>query len=65
MLKSEVIEYFGGKQNEVAKALGRTRASVNGWPEVLPLSVQNLIIGTLLRRGDTIPPHWLEKDIFE
>lgn len=36
MFKSVVLEHFGGNQSAVARFLGITRASVNGWPDLIP-----------------------------
>jgi len=36
MRKSDVLSHFGGNQSEVARVLGITRASVNGWPDLIP-----------------------------
>ena len=36
MLKSDVIEFYGGKKACVARALGISRQAINGWKEVVP-----------------------------
>jgi transcriptional repressor of cell division inhibition gene dicB len=36
MHKTEVLEFFGGNQSAVARALHIARASVNDWPELIP-----------------------------
>jgi hypothetical protein len=36
MRKSDVLAHFGGSQSAVARALKITRASVHGWPELVP-----------------------------
>lgn len=37
MRKSDALAYYGKNQSELARALRITRASVNGWPDVVPL----------------------------
>lgn len=37
MRKAEVLAYYDGNQSSVARALHITRASVNGWPAIVPL----------------------------
>jgi hypothetical protein len=36
MLKIDVLKRYNGNQSEVARALNITRASVNGWGEIVP-----------------------------
>lgn len=36
MWKHAVLAFFGDNQSAVARALKITRASVNGWPELVP-----------------------------
>jgi len=36
MRKSDVLAYYDGNQSAVARALNITRASVNGWPDLVP-----------------------------
>lgn len=37
MRKADVLSFFDGNQSAVARALHISRASVNGWPAVVPL----------------------------
>lgn len=36
MYKADALNAFGGNQSEVARALGITRSSVNGWGDLVP-----------------------------
>ena len=43
MRKADAIAFFGNNQSAVARAIGITRASVNGWPEIVPLEAARAI----------------------
>ncbi|MGO3406779.1 Cro/CI family transcriptional regulator [Marinomonas sp.] len=36
MNKNAVIDFFGGNQSEVSRALGISRSYVSAWPELVP-----------------------------
>jgi hypothetical protein len=52
MLTADVFAHFGGNQSEVARALGLTRSSVNGWGKLVPplqaARIHALTNGTLI-----------------
>ena len=54
MTKTEAINLLGGTPGEVAKALGITRAAISNWPDPLPQSIADRVVGAhtrLKRKG--------------
>ena len=49
MTKTEALELFGGRPADVARALGITRQAVNNWPDALPQSVSDRVLGAYTR----------------
>jgi len=50
MNKKDAIHIFGS-QAETARAIGCTRASVNGWPDPLPRRIADRVIAACVRTG--------------
>jgi len=63
MDKKKIIEMFG-TQAELARVVGCTRASVNGWPDPLPARIADRVIAACVRSGID-PTPLLESDLKE
>jgi len=50
MDKEKAIEKFG-TQADLARAIGCSRASVNGWPDPLPPRIADRVIAACVRAG--------------
>lgn len=51
MKKTEAIQLFGGKQKDVAAALGVTPSAVSQWPDDLDQATEDRVIGAAVRLG--------------
>ena len=51
MNKSAAIKLFGGKQRDLALALGITQGAISQWPETLTQRQIDLVMGAALRLG--------------
>ena len=55
MTKKEAITLFGTTQVELAKALGKTKAAINQWPDELTKDQERMVLGEALLQGKPIP----------
>lgn len=55
MTKREAAALFGGKDADLARALGMTRAGIWRWPAELTSDQQDRVLGAAIRLGKPIP----------
>ena len=61
MTKAEAIALFGGRQIDVADALGVTPSRISQWPDELDQATEDRVIGAALRLGKPIPPGYEDR----
>ena len=51
MTKTDAIRMFGGRQQDLADAIGITRSAVAQWPETLRQDQVDRVLGAAIRLG--------------
>ena len=51
MTKTDAIALFGGRQQDLAEALGVTSSAISQWPDMLTPSHEDRVIGAAVRLG--------------
>jgi len=51
MRKQEAVKLFGKTQQELADAMGVSKSLVSQWPDPLPASVRDRVLGAAVRLG--------------